>query len=63
MFAALAKRIFGSANDRYVKGLSPIVSAVNDLEPSLEALSDEDRQRGYVLPCVSWAAGDCVLEA
>ena len=42
MFAALAKRIFGSANDRYVKGLSPIVSAVNDLEPSLEALSDED---------------------
>ena len=46
MFAALAKRIFGSANDRYVKGLSPIVSAVNDLEPTLEALSDEElRQR------------------
>jgi preprotein translocase subunit SecA len=46
MFAALAKRIFGSANDRYVKGLQPIVSAINALEPSLEALDDEAlRQR------------------
>jgi ferredoxin-NADP reductase len=28
-----------------------------------EALTDRDRQDGYVLPCVSVAAGDCVLEA
>src|SRR5438874_6151405 len=46
MLAAFAKRIFGSANDRYVKGLTPIVSAVNALEPSLEALGDDQlRQR------------------
>src|SRR5213075_3037329 len=46
MLAAFAKRIFGSANDRYVKGLTPIVSAVNALEPSLEALGDDKlRQR------------------
>src|SRR5690242_5249007 len=46
MLAALAKRIFGSANDRYVKGLNPIVAAVNALEPSLEALGDDQlRQR------------------
>ncbi len=42
MFGALAKRIFGSANDRYVQGLSPMVKAINDLEPKLEALSDEE---------------------
>jgi ferredoxin-NADP reductase len=30
---------------------------------SAEALSDEDRQRGFVLPCVAFPAGDCVLEA
>jgi ferredoxin-NADP reductase len=30
---------------------------------SAEALSEEDRERGYVLPCVAWVTGDCVLEA
>ena len=42
MFGALAKRLFGSANDRYVKGLNQTVDAINALEPELEALSDED---------------------
>ena len=42
MFGALAKRLFGSANDRYVKGLSQTVNAINALEPTFEALSDED---------------------
>ena len=40
-FNALAKRIFGSSNDRYVRSLSPIVRKVNDLEAAFEALSDE----------------------
>ena len=42
MFGALARRLFGSANDRYVKSLGPIVSAVNELEPELEAMSDDE---------------------
>jgi len=42
MFGAIAKKIFGSANDRYVKGLYKEVEAINALEPELEALSDED---------------------
>jgi len=42
MFGALARRLFGSANDRYVKSLGPIVSAVNELEPELEKMSDDD---------------------
>ncbi len=41
MFGALAKRLFGSANDRFLKGLHPTVAAINALEPQLEALSDE----------------------
>jgi preprotein translocase subunit SecA len=46
MLGALARRLFGSANDRYVKSLGPIVAAINDLEPQLEALSDDElRQR------------------
>jgi len=42
MFGALARRLFGSANDRYVKSLGPIVSAINEIEPQLEAMSDEE---------------------
>jgi len=42
MFGALAKRLFGSANDRYIKGLGQTVDAINALEPELEALSDDD---------------------
>ncbi|MGB0670175.1 MAG: preprotein translocase subunit SecA [Rhodospirillales bacterium] len=42
MFGALARKLFGSANDRYLKGLHKDVAAINALEPELEALSDAD---------------------
>ena len=42
MFAAVAKSIFGSANDRYVRGLGKYVDAVNALEPNIQALSDDE---------------------
>ncbi len=42
MFTALAKRVFGSANDRFIKGLGKTVQAINALEPSLQKLSDAD---------------------
>ena len=41
MFGALARRLFGSANDRYIKSLAPLVEQINELEPELEKLSDE----------------------
>ncbi|NKD55324.1 MULTISPECIES: preprotein translocase subunit SecA [unclassified Haematospirillum] len=41
MFGALARRLFGTANDRLIKSLRGTVDAVNALEPSLESLSDE----------------------
>ncbi|WNK01479.1 preprotein translocase subunit SecA [Thalassospiraceae bacterium LMO-JJ14] len=42
MLQNLAKRLFGSANDRYVKTLQGTVDAVNAEEPTLEALSDDE---------------------
>src|SRR5690606_21821675 len=42
MFGALAKAVFGSANDRYVRSLEKIVGQINALEPQLEAFSDEE---------------------
>jgi preprotein translocase subunit SecA len=42
MFQALAKRVFGSANDRYLKRLDGRVAAINALESELEKLSDDE---------------------
>ncbi|MAO56174.1 MAG: preprotein translocase subunit SecA [Rhodospirillaceae bacterium] len=41
MFSAIAKSLFGSANDRFLNGLQKEVDAINGLEPELEALSDD----------------------
>jgi len=41
MFNTLVRRLFGSANDRYVRGLDSIVSNVNELEEPLQNLTDE----------------------
>jgi preprotein translocase subunit SecA len=42
MFGALAKSIFGSSNERYVKSLGKLVDRVASFEESIQALSDED---------------------
>ncbi|MBZ6379459.1 preprotein translocase subunit SecA [Pacificimonas flava] len=38
---AFAKRIFGSSNDRYVASLGGTVRRINELEPEIEALSND----------------------
>ena len=40
-FDSVMKRVFGSSNDRRLKGYRPKVAAINALEPEFEALSDE----------------------
>src|SRR5215216_440795 len=42
MIAGLAKSIFGSANDRYVRSLGKYVDAINGFEPTISALTDEE---------------------
>jgi len=44
MFGAIAKAVFGSSNERYVKSLDKIVKQIAAFEPALEALSDEELQ-------------------
>jgi len=41
MLGAIAKAVFGSSNDRYVKSLDKIVQKINAFEPQMEALSDD----------------------
>ncbi|QQO15294.1 preprotein translocase subunit SecA [Bradyrhizobium diazoefficiens] len=42
MIGALARKFFGSSNDRRVKGYQSRVNAINALEPELIKLSDEE---------------------
>ena len=42
MFGALAKSIFGSSNERYVKSLGRIVERIASFEEAIAPLSDED---------------------
>ena len=37
----LAKKVFGTPNDRKIKATNPTVSAINALEPEFQALSDD----------------------
>ncbi|KTW02703.1 preprotein translocase subunit SecA [Sphingomonas sanguinis] len=40
MFGGLAKSLFGSSNDRYVKSLKPLVAKIAAFEPEMEAMTD-----------------------
>ncbi|MBX9874283.1 MAG: preprotein translocase subunit SecA, partial [Sphingomonas sp.] len=41
MLGSIARTLFGSSNDRYVKSLRTIVNKINAFEPEIQALSDE----------------------
>src|ERR1700689_4554304 len=41
MFAAIARAVFGTSNDRSLKAYQRRVPQINALEPAMEALSDE----------------------
>jgi preprotein translocase subunit SecA len=41
MFGAVARKFFGSANDRRIRAFRPRIDAINALEKELEGLSDE----------------------
>ena len=41
MLGGLAKSLFGSSNDRYVKSLNPLLAKIASFEPTLQAMNDE----------------------
>ena len=42
MLGAVARKLFGSANDRRIKGYQPRIQQINALEPELAKLSDDE---------------------
>ncbi len=45
MLGALAKSLFGSSNDRYVKSLNPIIAKIAGFESGLQAMDDAELAR------------------
>lgn len=42
MFGGLAKSLFGSSNERYVRSLNPVLQKIAGFESTLKAMSDEE---------------------
>ncbi len=42
MFNVIAKKIFGTVNDRIIKGVQPLIEQINELESKIIALSDNE---------------------
>ncbi len=40
--SAIAKKVFGTPNDRKIKSVRPLVARINALEPEFQALSDDE---------------------
>ncbi len=45
MLGYIAKKIFGTRNDRIIKGIWPTVYQINEFEPAMRKLSDDDLAR------------------
>ena len=48
MLGSLFRKVFGSRNDRILKGLQKKVQQINAIEPEFEALSDEELKQKTV---------------
>jgi preprotein translocase subunit SecA len=42
MIDSILAKVFGTNNERVIKGIRPLVTAINDLEPQMQALSDAE---------------------
>jgi preprotein translocase subunit SecA len=42
MFDQILAKVFGTKNERQVKGMRPMVAAINDLEPAMQQLTDQE---------------------
>ena len=49
MLGAIAKAIFGSSNDRYVKSMQPIVARIAGFEPTISAMTDDELRNQTVI--------------
>lgn len=44
MINAIARKVFGTQNDRELKSIAPLINKINELEPTYKAMSDSELQ-------------------
>src|SRR5260370_601533 len=49
MFGAVARKIFGTSNERRIRAYRPRVDAINGLEQELERLSDDELRSSFLV--------------
>src|SRR3982751_4194408 len=54
-------RLFGNSNERQIRRMRPIVARINELEPAMQALSDEDL-KAKTAEFRAWLAGGQTLD-
>ena len=57
-FGTLAKKVFGTPNDRKVKATRPMIDKINALEPEMQALSDDGLKERTVALKARVSAGE-----
>ncbi|MGH7406871.1 MAG: hypothetical protein ACREKF_02525, partial [Candidatus Methylomirabilales bacterium] len=45
MFMKVVSKVIGTKNERELKRMRPMVTAINEREPAMKALSDDDLRR------------------
>ena len=40
-FDKVLTKVFGSSNERFLKGIRPLIAQINEFEPQVQKLSDE----------------------
>ena len=61
-FGTLARKVFGSPNDRKVKSVRPLIARINALEPEFQALTDEGLKERTAALKARVAAGESLDE-
>ncbi len=64
MLGSIARKVFGSANDRKIKATRPLIAKINALEPEFEKLTDEglkDRTEALAKRAMGGEALDALL--
>ena len=41
-FDKVLTKVFGSSNERFLKSIRPIIAQINELEPEIQQLSDDE---------------------
>jgi preprotein translocase subunit SecA len=58
MFMKLMSKVVGTKNERELKRIQPMVVAINELEPAMKSLTDDDLRKKTAVQGAAGPGGD-----